>query len=321
MLFTGASVAGSGIREISFEPGSPFRLSGGAVVDADEATLVRAVGESPSVTVADSITVLGLSAFEGSPWLTEVFFGSRSRLREMRDAVFRDCARLQSIRVPATVKLIGGDCFRACPALRELAFCADSALSHLFDGALAHCTGLVAIALPASLEYIGPRCFFECHALAAVGFAPDAKLARIQEMAFARCESLPALCLPAAVERLDMDAFWESPSLALTFAGPARVAELRSLPPAAHPVDVPDSVELLEFSEDPAPRFVSFGRESRLMKFKTGGVCRGFVQVSTQFLKRRRRALEFRADREAGIRPRDWLRRKMAAGAPPFMRI
>jgi hypothetical protein len=139
-MFSGASVARSGMRAISVEAGNPcFRVSDGAVVDAQARLLVRCVGEPERLPVANSIEILGLSSAEGCTFVYEGVFGLARRLAQIPEAAFRHCSGLKSFFVPAPVASIGSDCFRHCQDLHSVSFCAGSKLARIGDGAFAFC--------------------------------------------------------------------------------------------------------------------------------------------------------------------------------------
>jgi hypothetical protein len=159
-IFSGASVAGSGMSAISVEAGNEcFRVSDGAFVDAEGRVLLRCLGEPEKFHATDSINILGVSWFEHCIFVHEVVLGLASRLAQIQEAAFRHCSGLKSFCVPATVASIGSDCFRHCGVLRSVSFCAGSKLTRIGDGAFAFCVRLEPLGLLGSVERVGRNCF------------------------------------------------------------------------------------------------------------------------------------------------------------------
>ncbi len=72
------------------------------------------------ITIPDSVTSIGNSAFNGCGGLTSVVFGENSQLTSIGDWAFGYCYSLTSITIPDSVTSIGSDAFYGCYTLIEI---------------------------------------------------------------------------------------------------------------------------------------------------------------------------------------------------------
>ena len=72
------------------------------------------------ITIPDSVTSIGNSAFIGCGGLTSVVFGENSQLKSIGDWAFEYCYSLTSITIPDSVTSIGSDAFYGCYTLIEI---------------------------------------------------------------------------------------------------------------------------------------------------------------------------------------------------------
>ena len=70
-----------------------------------------------SVTISDSVTIIGDSAFEGCKNLGTVNIGENSQLISIGNDAFFNCSSLTSIYIPDSVTIIGGNVFYGCSNL------------------------------------------------------------------------------------------------------------------------------------------------------------------------------------------------------------
>ena len=163
----------------------------------DHAVIVRYVGESKNVTVADeykgvpiteiadeafvdeifesitlpdTITKIGKDAFRGTKGMTTVTLGAA--LVEIGENAFASCSALESINIPEGVTTIGNMAFSECRALRSVTF-------------------------PSTLENIGTRIFFNCTSLESATL--PAKITTAPDGLFAGCSSLKSVKFEGAI--------------------------------------------------------------------------------------------------------------------------
>lgn len=81
-------------------------------------TLIRYQGNESSITIPDSITVIGDSAFENCTFITNV--NIPMGVTEIGNSAFSDCSSLKEIVVPDSVERIGSTAFYGCRNLAKI---------------------------------------------------------------------------------------------------------------------------------------------------------------------------------------------------------
>ncbi len=117
--------------------------------------------ELKSVTLPDSVLVVGAGAFAYCEALTRVNFGSG--LLSVGDAAFEGCEALTRLSLPDGVISIGQSAFAGCYVLTDATLGASLTYigTHAFDG----CTRLKLVDLPATLKTIDDNAFYDCFSL------------------------------------------------------------------------------------------------------------------------------------------------------------
>lgn len=95
-----------------------------------------------SVTIPNSVTYIGISAFEYCQQLSSVTFEENSNLTNIDDAAFRYCYDLSSVTIPKSVNRIGGNAFYGCSSLSLVIIERGSALNKIWGSAFYQCTNL-----------------------------------------------------------------------------------------------------------------------------------------------------------------------------------
>ncbi|MGN0610519.1 MAG: leucine-rich repeat domain-containing protein [Ruminiclostridium sp.] len=103
--------------------------------------LVKYSGNSADVTVPDSVTIIGHSAFKG-------------------------CDNLTSITIPDSVTDIGDNAFSNCKNLAEITISRNT--ESIGDAAFFHCEKLKSVVIPESVKSIGVMAFYGCIRLASI---------------------------------------------------------------------------------------------------------------------------------------------------------
>jgi hypothetical protein len=160
-----------------------------------------------SVTLPDTVTVIGTGAIERSRLLTKVTL-SRN-LKYIKDAAFRFCWQLQNIDLPDGLLYIGADAFRKCESFTELII--PDSVTYIGSKAFFKCVNLKSVKLPAHLTKISMGMFRHCHKLTEI-VIPEA-VTEIEDYAFADCGSLEKVSLPAGLELIGDGVFANCPKL------------------------------------------------------------------------------------------------------------
>ena len=108
-----------------------------------------------SVTIPESVTVIGWDAFENCTSLTSVTIPDGVISIEPR--VFKGCTSLESVNFGKNTMLIGDSAFSGCTSLASVAF--PESLKSIEDSAFADCEKLSDITFPESLDRFGSLAF------------------------------------------------------------------------------------------------------------------------------------------------------------------
>ncbi len=172
-----------------------------------------------SVTLPDSVTVIGTGALERSRLLEKVTLSQN--LKYIKDAAFRFCWRLQNVDLPDGLLYIGADAFRKCHEFTEMII--PDSVTYIGSKAFYKCVNLKSVKLPAHITKISMGLFLHCHQLTEIVIPDDVTV--IEKDAFAECRSLEKISLPSGLKRIEDGAF-------------ANCRKLRFL-------EIPDSVEYI----------------------------------------------------------------------------
>ena len=133
------------------------------------------------ISIPDSVTTIGSSAFEG-------------------------CTALNEIDIPDSVTTINSSAFYGCSALKEIVI-PDSVIS-MGSSMFRNCTSLEMVRLPSSRQNIMSYMFYGCTALKDI-ILPDT-VTTIQSYAFYGCTSLTGITIPPSVSTIQNNAFQDS---------------------------------------------------------------------------------------------------------------
>jgi hypothetical protein len=164
------------------------------------------------VTLPDSVTTIGVGAFEACRSLSIMTLPPNAGFTAIPDSLFGECADLESITIPKSVTSIGEFVFQGCSALTEINVAADNSAFSSEDGVLydagktlliRHPAGrLGALDIPDSVTQIGGYAFVDSTQLTGVSI-PDS-VESIGMYAFFNCNhpSLTQIVLPGSVESI-----------------------------------------------------------------------------------------------------------------------
>ena len=157
--------------------------------------------KTETVTIPDTVTSIGGSAFTSNSALTEVKLPSA--LESIGGSAFYSCTGLTAITIPATVKTIGSSAFNGCTGLTEFVF--PNGVEEITNSVLSGCTGLTKVTLPKAATTISAYAFKNCKALTEL-VIPET-VTTIGSSAFSGCTGITELVIPASVTSIGKSAF------------------------------------------------------------------------------------------------------------------
>ena len=160
-----------------------------------------------SVTIPNSVTSIGDSAFYDCSSLTSVTIGNS--VTSIGDRAFYDCSSLTSVTIGNSVTSIGNSAFSHCSSLTSVTIpnSVTSIGGYAFDG----CSSLTSVTIPNSVTSIGWHAFSHCSSLTSVTIGNS--VTSIGEYAFSACSSLTSVTIPNSVTSIGNGAFSSCTSL------------------------------------------------------------------------------------------------------------
>ena len=137
-----------------------------------------------SVTIPDSVTSIGYSAFELCTGLTSVVMGNH--VSSIGDYAFLGCTGLTSVTIPDSVTDLGLSAFESCTGLTRVVI--GSRVSSIGDYTFFECRGLTSVTVPNSVTSLGPSAFEGCSGLTSVVIGNQ--VSSLGDYAFADCINL-----------------------------------------------------------------------------------------------------------------------------------
>ena len=111
-----------------------------------------------SITIPDSVTSIGDSAFSGCFSLQSVTIPDS--VTSIGGSAFERCSSLQSVTIPDSVTSIGGSAFYGCSSLQSITI--PNSVTSIGDGAFYCCPSLQSVTIPESVTNIKGNPFFGC---------------------------------------------------------------------------------------------------------------------------------------------------------------
>lgn len=186
-----------------------------------------------SISIAESVTTFGESAFQGCTKLTSIVLPADAKY--LSRALFRGCTSLTEVILPEKLKTINDEMFWGCQALAHIEI-PESVLS-IGSSAFRKCYALTSIHIPAGVRTVGKQAFQATPLLTeiTVDDANDSYIAQgnclidkgsntlvagccvsiipegveaIGDSAFRECRSLESIRIPEGVIEIDTFAFY-----------------------------------------------------------------------------------------------------------------
>ena len=144
-----------------------------------------------SVTFSNSVTTIGVGAFQNCPGLTQLEFPPSLNIIDCY--AFDGCTGLTSLAIPDAVTKIADNAFSYCNGLSDISF--GNSVTTIGNYTFQNCSGLTTVNLPNSVTTIGKYAFKGCGKLTSVAMGSGVtSIGNL--MAFSGCDQLTSLtCL------------------------------------------------------------------------------------------------------------------------------
>lgn len=205
--------------------------------EMDGTTLVKYTGTAKTVSVSDTVKVIGEEAFAGNEFVTEIKLPAS--IEEISYRAFADCASLEKITISDNIYKISSGAFSNCKELKE--FYLGSELKDLGYGVFAGCdnlsklilseknthfmykdgmlfddegkilyfllkgAGIKKISLPRTVEEIMPYAFWGCDSVIEVELSEY--IDSLDDYALANLKNLESIVIPYSVKSIGLKAF------------------------------------------------------------------------------------------------------------------
>ena len=170
-----------------------------------------------SITIPDSVTSIGSSAFSRCTGLTSITIPDS--VKSIGNYAFTGCTGLTSITIPDSVKSIGDSAFSGCSGLRNVYITDVEAwvnISFGNSGSYPNNYGFLRIldengkevtdlVIPNSVTSIGSYAFSSCTGLTSITIPDSVK--SIGDSAFSGCSGLTSITIPDSVKSIGYSAF------------------------------------------------------------------------------------------------------------------
>lgn len=153
------------------------------------------------VTIPDTVTVIGDTAFANTVNLKEVVFSEN--LEEIGSNAFIGSG-IAKVSLPATVKTIGAQAFLAAEKLVKFSIAAEAPVERIEQGTFNGCTTLLIVELSDNIKTIGQSAFSSCESLESI----DLKhVETVEVRAFEDCKKLKDVDFGDTLYEIESEAF------------------------------------------------------------------------------------------------------------------
>ena len=212
------------LEEIVVDENNPnYSSADGALYDKGKTTLIGWPAAEGDITIPQSVTTIGNSAFWACRALTsvempavttigdEAFYScnaltsvSMPEVTTIGESAFGSCSALTSVSMPS-VTTIGGSAFIICMSLISVDM---PSVTTIGDNAFRYCSALTSVSMP-EVTTIGYGAFERCYALTSVDMP---KATTIGDNAFSGCSALTSVSMPS-VTMIGEGAFYDCSAL------------------------------------------------------------------------------------------------------------
>ena len=192
----------SGLISIIVDESNPsFSSIEGILYNNDATTLIYCPITKKTVTIPNSVTSIGYSAFSGCSGLTSVTIPNS--VTSIGERAFSDCSGLTSVTIGNSVTSIGYYAFSGCYGLTSVTI--PNSVTSIRERAFSGCSGLTSVTIPNSVTSIGERAFSDCSGLTSVTIGNS--VTSIGYYAFDGCYGLTSVTIPNSVTTIVQSAF------------------------------------------------------------------------------------------------------------------
>lgn len=154
-----------------------------------------------SVTLPESLTVIGSHAFADCTKLTEIKISDN--IKTICNSAFENCSALASVTLPDGLEAIGSSAFSGCSALKKVSF--GKNLKSIGEYGFFDCASLTEAILPDSVKNLGMYAFGKCYALSTVKTGNN--ISEIEPFTFTDCCELKNITFGNTLTTIKYGAF------------------------------------------------------------------------------------------------------------------
>ena len=155
----------SGLISIIVDESNPsFSSIEGILYNNDATTLIYCPITKKTVTIPNSVTSIGYSAFSGCSGLTSVTIPNS--VTSIGERAFSDCSGLTSVTIGNSVTSIGYYAFDGCYGLTSVTI--PNSVTTIVQSAFSNCRGLTSVTIGNSVTSIGKYAFSGCSKLTSI---------------------------------------------------------------------------------------------------------------------------------------------------------
>ncbi|MBR4325879.1 MAG: leucine-rich repeat protein, partial [Bacteroidales bacterium] len=154
-----------------------FIVEDGLFIDKKEQILISYIGDNEDITIPNSVSIIGDSAFECSKSLQQITIPNS--VTSICGWAFDGCDSLQQIIIPNSVTIIGDSAFLWCESLQQITI--PNSVTSIGELAFGWCELLLQIIIPNSVMSIGNGVFDHCESLQQI-IIPEGSVEHFKQM-------------------------------------------------------------------------------------------------------------------------------------------